>query len=337
MISISMNKNKDQTRILFTYCTLSSFVKNDLEILKKYFNVKSIQWRGKKDIIKIAIDVFKSDITYTWFAEDYTAVTVFFSKLFKKKSIVIAGGYDVVSLPEVGYGRFTYGIFKKILTKYSLKNADIVIAISKFIKKETIKNANVKKIKVVYNGIDIKKFIPGKKQKENIVATIAMAIENNYKIKGLETFAKTSNNFPEFSFVIIGPKDDLIVKNLKEINPKLIFTGEISHDEVKNWLQRTFVYCQLSYIESFGMGVAEAMSCNSVPVVTKRGGLPELVGNQGFYVEYGDEKSTTKSIKKALKVSNLKRQNIRKRIKDKFQLEKREENIIKIIKDIVEN
>ncbi len=162
-----------------------------------------------------------------------------------------------------------------------------------------------------------------------------MAIENNYKIKGLETFAKTSNNFPDFSFIIIGQKDDLIVKSLKEINPKLIFTGEISQDEVKNWLQRAFVYCQLSYIESFGMGVAEAMSCNCIPVVTKKGGLPELVGNQGFYVDYGDEKSTTKSIKKALKVTKLKSQNIRKRIIDKFQLEKREKEIIKIIKDLV--
>jgi len=332
---INMNQIKGQTRILFIYCTLSSFVKNDIDILNKHFNVKTIKWNGKKAIFKIAFEVFKSDLSFIWFAEDHTAVSVFFSKLFRKKSVVIAGGYDVISLPEIGYGRFTYGRLRKFLTKYSLKNADIVLAVSNFVKKQTIEKIKVKEIKVVYNGIDTEKFKPTNKQKENIIVTIAMATENKYQIKGLETFAKASIDFPNLSFVIIGKSDEIIVKKLKNINPKLIFTGEITYDEVYNWLKKAKVYCQLSYIESFGMGVAEAMSCKSIPVVTNKGGLTEVVGDEGFYTPYGDEKTTIKSIKKALKVSDLKSEKIRRRIIDKFQLKKREEELIKIIEELM--
>lgn len=87
-----MKRSKD--KILFVYYSLSSFVKKDLEILQKHFDVKPIQWRGKRDLPKIALGILKSDLTFSWFAGDCAAVAVFLSKLFRKKSIVIAGGHD---------------------------------------------------------------------------------------------------------------------------------------------------------------------------------------------------------------------------------------------------
>ena len=168
-----------------------------------------------------------------------------------------------------------------------------------------------------------------------VFVTIAKATENSIKLKGLESFSKASINFSDLSFIIIGKYDELSYNKLKKINPKLVFTGEISHDRVYNWLKKAKVYCQLSYIESFGMGVAEAMSCECVPVVTKKGSLIEVVGDLGFYTPYGDEKTTAKSIKKALDIKDFKIKKIRKRIIDKFQLKTREKELIKIIKELI--
>ena len=159
--------------------------------------------------------------------------------------------------------------------------------------------------------------------------------KKHIKLKGLDTFARASTNFPSYDFVIIGHKEDEKVNELKKINPKLIFTGQISHDEVKKWLQKTKVYCQLSYIESFGMGVAEAMSCECIPLVTKRGGLPEVVGDAGFYAAYGDVKSTSEAIDKAIKASEDIGDKARKRIENLFSFEKREERLVDIIRSLI--
>ena len=74
---------KSKLRVLLVYHIMSSFVKKDLEILTEHFDVKTIKWHGKRTIFKILKGVLKSDVTFSWFAGDHTAVVVFFSKLFR--------------------------------------------------------------------------------------------------------------------------------------------------------------------------------------------------------------------------------------------------------------
>ena len=82
-----MKKSQDKKKVLFVYYSFSSFIKNDLETLKKHFDVKTFRWRGKRDILKIAFNVLRSDITFSWFAADHAAVAVFFSKIFVLTSV----------------------------------------------------------------------------------------------------------------------------------------------------------------------------------------------------------------------------------------------------------
>jgi len=74
------------------------------------------------------------------------------------------------------------------------------------------------------------------------------------------------------------------------------------------------------------------MACGCVPVVTDRGALPEVVGDTGFYVQYGDGKATAEAIGNAL-ISD--REAIaRKRIEDMFSLREREKVLIELIEKL---
>lgn len=328
-----MKKSEDRIKVLFIPGLSTSFIKNDFKNLQKYFDVTLVQWRGKRDLFNLFKGIMRNDLAFIWFASDHAGIAVFLAKLFRKKTIVIAGGYDFADIPELNYGQFTLSWHKRFLTKFALKNADAVLPVSNYSNDEILKRVPTARSEVVYNGVDTKIFKP--KKKEKLVVTIGPVKRERLKLKGLTTFSEVSVNFPGYKFVIIGGTEEPLLKELKKINSSLIFTGKIPHEKVVEWLQRATVYCQLSYIESFGMGVAEAMSCECIPVVTKRGGLPEVVGDVGFYVTYGDVKSTAEAIDKAIKASKETRNKARERIEKLFPFEKREERLIDIIRSLM--
>jgi glycosyltransferase involved in cell wall biosynthesis len=92
-------------------------------------------------------------------------------------------------------------------------------------------------------------------------------------------------------------------------------------------LQRA-VYVQLSAYESFGMALAEAMQCGCVPVVTRRGALPEVVGDAGWYVPYGDPDAAARAIREALDAPAAASRAARRRIIDHFPLDKRQHALV---------
>jgi len=312
-------------------------MENDEKILKKYFNVISVTLKSEKHFNRKIFNILKNekiDLIFIWFALHNFAPTIFFSKLFRIKTIVIAGGYDVAKVPEIGYGQFNYNRKKRFFARFVLKNADLILPVSNFTKNEILDKAKPKKYEVVYNGINTEIFKPAQIEKEKIVLTIGRVKRTTIKLKGLETFAKTSLHFPSYKFAIIGQIENDMVNELKKINPKLIFIGEIPHKKVINWLQRSEVYCQLSCRESFGMGVAEAMSCGCITIVTDVGALPEVLGDAGFYTKYGDEQATVEAVKKALNTSDELGEKSGARIKEKFSLQKREKKLVEIIKNL---
>lgn len=106
-------------------------------------------------------------------------------------------------------------------------------------------------------------------------------------------------------------------------------TGYLDGQSLLEWYQRAKVYCQLSRYESFGVALAEAMSCCCVPVVTREGALPEVVGDTGFYVPYGDVKATASAIREALQSD--KGRLARQRVIEKFSVVEREKKLLGLI------
>lgn len=324
----------NRPRIVFSSCDdlESSFIQNDLELLRKYFDVRVVDSifsiYKPKDALKTILNLMEgalwADVAFLWGADANAFWAVRLSKIFKKKSIVVVEGYEVAEVPELGYGAMLDKLSARKV-KYVLKNANKVLAVSKFNKKEILKYTTSENVELVYNGIDCDKFNP-KGEKEDLVITVGSTSKYRIKLKGLETFIKTAKLLPEIRFIVIGLSDDTInyLKTLATSNVK--FTGFLSQDNLIQYYQKAKVYCQLSYRESFGMSLAEAMLCGCAPVVTNNAALPEVVGDTGFYVPYSDLKATAEAIKKALRSDKGKE--ARERIKNMFTLEKREKRLI---------
>ncbi len=321
-------------RILFIYPFLSSFIEKDLNILKEEFEVIPFHYRGKKDLFRLMKKVLTTDLNVSWFILGHATSAVFFSKIFRKNSIIIAGGWDVVSMPEMGYGAMR-GEKRIKKTRLALKRTDKIIAVSESTKNWVLRWVDRNDIITVYHGFDAKKFAP-KGQKEDMVVTIGkLKDEITIQIKGIDTFVKVAKLLPDVKFVLIGDHDLNVAEKWKAKAPSnLEIMDFLPQEKLLEYYQKAKVYAQLSYQESFGCALAEAMLCECVPVVTRKGAIPEVVGDVGFFVEYGDDEGTASKIKEAL-VSEKGGQ-VRKRIMSLFPLENRKNHLKKILNDCMD-
>lgn len=318
-------------RVAFVYYDYSSFVHQDYEILSRHFDVEKVQYRKLGDAFRVAYSIPRSDLVFSWFASGHSFLSVMLSRIFRKKCVVVAGGYDVAFIPELGYGQYAQGWMKRKYTDLALENADAVIAVSQYTRKEVLKKAKPRRLEVVYNGVDTTKFHP-KGEKEDLVLTVASGSTNAIKLKGLDAFVEAARLLPNVRFLIVGVHGDAlnILKSKCPENVEIL--GRVSEYDLIECYQRAKVYCQLSYVESFGMALAEAMACGCVPVVTDRGALPEVVGDTGFYVPYGDERATAEAIKMAL----VSERPTRERIERLFGVKERELRLVALIKELLD-
>ncbi len=315
-------------KIAFIYYHFSSFVRQDFEILSRHFQIERVGYKNPLDALRIAESIWRSDASFSWFASGHSFLAVLLSKMMRKKSIVIAGGYDVAFAPEIGYGQYTLGWHKRKYADFALKNSDLVLAVSEFTKAEVIARATPKKIDVIYNAVDTGKFKPasGKEEgtREDLVLTVASGLRNVIKLKGLDVFVEAAARLPEVNFLVLGLSNDdrETLKGIQSSN-NVELRGYVNPEELISYYQKAKIYCQLSYRESFGVALAEAMACGCVPVVTDRGALTEVVGDTGFCVPYGDKEATASAIKAGMKSNNC--AFARRRIEDLFSLKRREE------------
>lgn len=272
--------------------------------------------------------VLWADLTYSWFGSFHAFFAVFFSRLLGKKSVVVAGGYDVSKMPEINYGLLNMRLWR-LFSVLSFKLCDKILAVSQYTKKEAMQNLgmNEEKIEVVAHGFDKSEFHP-KGKKEDIIITIGRGVRR----KGFVTFAKAANLLLDVDFYLIGEDEKTSVEALRRINSRNLFCeGFISQKELIMFMQRSKVYVQISAHEGFGCALAEAMLCECIPVVTARGAIPEVVGDAGMYVPYGDAEATADMIKRALNNGGTKGKRARKRIEEKFPIQEREKKLIEII------
>jgi len=307
--------------ILFIYCNFSTFVKKDYEILKEKYNVISLHATKNllKTIFKLLWNTRKVDLVFIWFAGWHAFLAVLFAKIFRKKSIVIVGGYDAACVPQINYGVFC-SWWRGRLAKFVYKHVDLILAGSNYLRKEIEKRTSTRNLTVLYPGVN--HFLAKSKgRKEQLVVSVGTS-----KIKNVDTIVETATHLPKVKFLIIGKNGTLF---FTKIPPNVKFIGYLPHERVIKYLQKAKVYLQISSFEGMGISLIEAMFCGCIPVVTGVGGQPEAVGEAGFYVPLKNPIATAKAIRSALKKRNGKE--VRERAKKLLTLKKRARRLYKLL------
>jgi len=186
------------------------------------------------------------------------------------------------------------------ITRFSIERSDAVTAVSSWLRRQTIRQFNIKKhIEVVPNFVDPDRFTPDRhKACEKGLSDgrkILMHVSNFRSVKRvmdlLEIFTYVRLQ-ADAKLILIGdgPERARLEAAVRSRSwcGDVVFLGNYS--AIEDLLPCADSLLMPSASESFGLAALEAMSC-AVPVIcTNAGGLPELVehGISGFCFEVGD-------------------------------------------------
>jgi len=319
-------------RILFLHANDAPFVRADRQILSEAYDIEEIDCSRGASIPQILRALRGVVMSYSWFALGYAARAVLGGKLLGRPSVVVAGGWDVASMPEISYGA-TRGRRGLVRARFILRRADTLLTFSES-SRRMMQTMSGRDPIVVHLGVDIDRFTP-REPKEGLVVTVGNVTRENLGRKGLETFVRSAAFLPDVPFVLAGAHVDDGVERLRSIaTPNVALPGRLSDEDLQNLLGRAKVYVQVSYTEGFGLAVAEAMSCGCVPVVTAEGSLPEIVGESGLYAPYGDASATADVIRQAL--TSDRGPAARARVRDRFSLDRRRDRVLQIVEGVLE-
>jgi alpha-1,3-mannosyltransferase len=150
------------------------------------------------------------------------------------------------------------------------------------------------KLHIVPNGVHVQSFLARKKQiTPGLLLGIGRMVENKHIERLINLLPALSQQFPEVHLVWIGADRDQKMTALRTraqrlgVASRVHFTGEISDEQVLDWLSKAHLFVSASSYEAFGVATIEAMSSGTVPVVTPVGVHTEVVkpGRTGFLYE----------------------------------------------------
>lgn len=241
----------------------------------------------------------------------------------------------VISVMDLGFLRWPEQFTKKDFyqlkywTKWSVKRASKIIAISQFTKRDIIKTYQVdpKKIVVVYPGYQkIQSYSSGElcpvlgtddlklkvvKEKYKISGNYILYLGTLKPSKNIEGLIRayhilvTSRQLAGIDLVIAGKKGWLyqdifrLVKRLG-LEKRVIFTGFVSDEEAEVLLRGAEVFVLPSFWEGFGIPVLEAMAAGAPVVCSNRASLPEVVGKAAVLVDPRMPEKIAEGIKKVV-------------------------------------
>lgn len=336
-------RGERKAKILFVHPTMSTFIRADLDILRKHFDVRVLDIGSKKRNLggmlgvmwELSLGVLWSDLTFSWFAETHAKWQVRCSRLFGRPSIVVVGGYEVVKLPEIGYGSLLDPA-KARMVKYILSHADKVLPVDESLRISAMENLGVggQNMQSVPTGYDSKRFTPSGAKDEIVLTVASYSNSQRVQVKGIDTFVKAATLLPDVKFMVVGGSGECAEELKRSAGSNVAFVGPVSQEEIIRLYQRAKVYCQLSRQEGLPNAVCEAMLCECVPVGTRLPGIERAIGEAGFLVSTDDHEAAADAIRRAL-VSN-KGGDARARIKDLFSVERREKAILEVVRQLLE-
>jgi glycosyltransferase involved in cell wall biosynthesis len=336
-------------RILFVHDDnpkdpLSSFIRSDLDGLRQWYAVEELSLfpfrRGHMTaLLRPAVwsAVHRSDAVFVWFG--WNAAVVLMAWLLRKPAVVVAGGGDVVSVPEIGYGVARDSLFFRLITLgYRIARKTLLFSeasLLEYLRRPGVRPENAE---MLYLGVDSMWFRPGARPKSRAALTVSYVSESALTRKGLLTFVEAARLASDVEFRIAGlvQESGAVQRLVSGAPPNVKFLGYLEDPALLSEFQAARVYAQLSHHEGFGLSLAEAMACECIPVVTARGSIPEVAGDTGHFVPVDDPAAAATAIRRAVWEDDAgKGRAARARIVERFPPAQREAGLRATMQEVV--
>ncbi|RLG44098.1 MAG: glycosyltransferase family 4 protein [Thermoproteota archaeon] len=239
---------------------------------------------------------------------------VLLGKLLRKPVVVTVRGVDINLLPN-------FWMMRKMIT-YTLKEADRVIAVCQALKNKSLElGIDARKITVIPNGVDIRRFYPldkvearkmlGLPLDERIVLSVGHLVERkgfHYIIDAISILRERGRR--DISLFIVGaPGEEGNFKRQLEnriarlnLEDQVRMVGAKPNDELYKWYSAADIFCLASSREGWPNVLFESLACGTPVVATKVWGIPEVICSEdyGILVDRRSGKEIAEGILKAL-------------------------------------
>lgn len=98
------------------------------------------------------------------------------------------------------------------------------------------------------------------------------------------------------------------------INQHILWRDTVTDEQLPAVYNMALVNTTVSHYEGFGMPALEGMACGTVPIVSNRSSLPEVVGDVGLLVNPDEPENIAEALEKALTDSQWREEQSQKAI-----------------------
>lgn len=257
-----------------------------LELKKEYKHVKEFNSLKISGILKLLLALPKADILHTYNQSLGTILSTLYAKILRKRIIhTVHGNFILENKSKTGIKKLLWNKFNLI----AIKNANRVTFPSYYLKNSIssrypwISNKSI----VIPNFIDSKKMEDIKRYSNrelNISNDVRLFVEVtsfnlNEKAKGIDLLVKAFKLYQKKNqkakLLIIGGGKLLDFYKNKYSSDKIEFLG--FRKDVLRIIKSADLFIHISFLETFGLVVLEAMALKKKIISLNSGGLKEVV------------------------------------------------------------
>lgn len=267
------------------------------------------------------------------------------AKLLFKTPYLVTYGYKYHKFAQIE-GKFFISFALRILEPLILVFADAVIVTTDELKNYVSRFANLEKIHLIPNGVDVVSFKPPKKTKKKknefvILSVGRLEIQKNYLNLVQAVASSKYNNNIVLKLVGKGSQAARIKKLAREKKVKLTILANVSHSKMPKIYNSCDVFVLPSLIEGHPKVLIEAMSCGLSVIGSNVSGNRELIsdGRTGFLCGT-DKESISEKIDNLIDNKKLGEQvglSARKSILESYDIRKLILKEIVVLKKIAKN
>lgn len=237
-----------------------------------------------------------ADIYMSWWVAR-SAPAVLWARLTGSKCIVIAGGTDSVLAPADLEGHPLFydakPVWVRVLTRLALRFAHTVVAVSQATTRD-LETLGARRVVVIPNSVDVHTFRPAEGPRRRVIVTVCNMDRGACELKGLPTilraFAIVRKSHPDHTLQVIGSHASgyaAMAGLTRElgIEEAVDFCGPVSNKDMAAKYAGASLFISATRYETFGVAIAEAMSCGLPVVATDLPAIREVTGDAALLVK----------------------------------------------------